>query len=229
MPIFNCSFCKSKILSFPKIVFFLLASLFINHDVFSQECGYVYVATNGVNNGIAGTKINPASLAYGLTLADSSNNIVRLGAGTYNFSSAFNMISDVTLEGGFDPSTWIKSNATPSIFHRDTANILSNPSRIIAIYCSGINNFRLMDITINMDDAQGNGVSTYGIYLNGCSNYTISRCMVNAGNASDGLDKIFAVSLWKILGVALLFIHVDGSNPPSKVTSLIILNAEEKL
>ena len=190
MSIIKSLFCIPNILAYPKTLFFFIAIFLIAPKVFSQECGYVYVTPNGASSGVAGTKTNPANLAYGLILTDNINNIVRLGAGTYNFSSEFNMISDITLEGGFDASTWIKSNATPSVFHRDAGNVLSNPSRIIAVYCYGISNFKLMDITINMDDAQGNGISTYGIYLNGCSNYTISRCIINAGDAADGYQGL---------------------------------------
>jgi len=174
------------------LILLLITFLFTPFS-FSQECGYVYVSQNGASSGIAGTKNNPANLVYGLTLTNPTNNIIRLGTGTYNFSSAFNMISNVTIEGGFNPNTWVKSNATPSVFHRDTGNVLTNPSRLIAVYCSGISNFKLMDITINIDDAQGNGISTYGIYLNGCSNYTISRCIINTGNASDGFPGMTGI------------------------------------
>ena len=93
MLVFNFSFSDSDFWAFSKTLFLLLASILITTAVFSQECGYVYVSHNGVSSGVAGTKANPASLTYGLTLADSTNNIVRLGAGTYDFSSAFNIES----------------------------------------------------------------------------------------------------------------------------------------
>ncbi|MBL4577189.1 MAG: PKD domain-containing protein, partial [Flavobacteriales bacterium] len=140
----------------------------------------------GASSGLAGTKTNPANLTYGLTLTNTTDNIVRLSAGTYPLSSEFVMIGGITLEGGFNASTWVKSNVTPTIFQRDTANTQSNPSRLVAFSCVGISNFRILDITITMDDAVGNGVSTYGIYLDGCSNFTLSRCIINLGNASDG-------------------------------------------
>ncbi|MBL4656693.1 MAG: PKD domain-containing protein, partial [Flavobacteriales bacterium] len=135
-----------------------------------------------------GTKATPANLAYGLTLTSGTDDVVRLSSGTYNLSSEFMMISNITLEGGFDPITWVKSNMTPTIFHRDTSNIQGNPARLVAFACIGISGFRIFDVTINMDDAVGNGISTYGIYLDGCSSFTISRCIINTGNASNGFQ-----------------------------------------
>jgi len=156
----------------------------------AQECGYVYITPTGATTGVAGTRTNPANLTYGLTLTNPQDNIVRLSAGTYNLSSAFTMIGNITMEGGFDGSTWVKSNATPTIFHRDATNVQSNPARLVAFSCVGISNFRVIDITINVDDAVGSSVSTYGIYLDGCSNFTLSRCIINPGNSSDGYQGL---------------------------------------
>ncbi|MBL4658688.1 MAG: hypothetical protein JKX73_11850, partial [Flavobacteriales bacterium] len=69
---------------------------------YGQECGYVYVTPGGAGSGFAGTKATPANLAYGLTLTSGTDDIVRLSSGTYNLSSEFMMISNITLEGGFD-------------------------------------------------------------------------------------------------------------------------------
>ena len=165
-----------------------LALITYTLNVGAQECGYVYVSPTGASTGTTGTKVNPASLAFGLTLTSSTNDVVRLASGTYSFSAAFDMISDVTLEGGFNVSTWVKSNTTPTIFHRDNSNILPSPNRLIAISCNAISNFKILDITINLDDAVGDGISTYGIYVTGCSNYTLSRCLINTGDASDGFQ-----------------------------------------
>jgi len=144
------------------------------------------VTPGGASSGAAGTKATPANLIHGLSLTSTTDNIVRLSAGTYPLDSALGIRSNVTLEGGFDPVTWVKSNATPTIFHRDTSNTLSGPARLIALYGVGISNFRILDVTIDVDDAVGNGISTYGIYLNSCSNFTLSRCFINLGDASDG-------------------------------------------
>ncbi|MFH1320338.1 MAG: PKD domain-containing protein [Bacteroidota bacterium] len=152
----------------------------------AQECGYIYITPGGASSGTAGTKSNPADLPFGLSLVSPSDNIIRMASGTYNISSELNMQDNLTIEGGFNSTTWAKSNMSTTIIHRDNNNILTSPNRLIAISCIGISTFRILDITINMDDAFGDGVTAYGIYLSGCSDYIISRCIINAGNGSDG-------------------------------------------
>ncbi len=159
-------------------------------DVSGQECGYVYVSPSGASSGVAGTKAVPANLAYGLTLMNSVNKIMRISSGTYNLSNALTIPANVTIEGGYNSSTWIKSNANITIISRDNSNNLSNPNRLVGLYCSGVSGFRLLDLTINIANAVGDGVSVYGIYINNCSNYVISRCKVNAGNGSAGLPGL---------------------------------------
>lgn len=160
---------------------------FTLHCVSAQECGYIYVSPSGASSGIAGTKATPASFAYGLTLVSSTIKIIRMASGTYNLSTALSIPSNITIEGGFNSSTWVKSNVTPTIINRDNTNTLSNPNRLVGLSCINVSAFRLLDLTINIANAVGNGVSVYGIYINNCTNYTFSRCKVNAGNATDGL------------------------------------------
>ncbi len=152
----------------------------------AQECGYIYVTPNGATSGLTGTKANPAKFSFGLSLVSTTNKIIRMAAGTYSFSNAINIPSNVIIEGGFNSSTWVKSNATPTIIYRDSLNNLSNPNRLVGLSCIGVSGFRLLDLTINIADAIGDGVTVYGIYVNNCTNYVISRCKINAGDGSDG-------------------------------------------
>jgi len=153
---------------------------------FAQECNIVYVTPNGATSGAAGTKANPAELLYGLTLANATDNKIYMAAGTYILFNPLNMLSDITLEGGFDPLTWEKSNSTTTTIYRDNSNVEPSPNRLVAIYCMGISNFRLQDLTIRSANAFGNGISSYGLYLDSCSNYDIVRCKIIAGNAGNG-------------------------------------------
>lgn len=167
--------------------------VFVSIVIFSvpvnaQECGVVYVTPNGVSSGAAGTKTNPASLVYGLTLANPANKRIWLAAGTYTISSALNIPSGVELDGGYDVTNWQKSNGVASIIFRDNSNPQSNPARLVAVYCNSATNFRLQDLTIRVASAFGGGISTYGLYLGGCSNYKIVRCKVIAGNAGAGAN-----------------------------------------
>lgn len=156
----------------------------------AQECGFVYVTPTGASSGSAGTRANPANFTYGLTLLGGSNNIMRIAAGDYTISSTVSIPSNVTLEGGFNATTWIKSNANVSNIRRTSANILSNPNRLIALSLINVSNVNLLDLRITVDDAVGDGVSTYGIYVNGCTNYVISRCVIDQGRGSNGSPGI---------------------------------------
>ena len=167
----------------------LLLLLFFTQTLFlfSQECGIIYVSPNGASSGTTGTKANPASLDYGLTLVSPANKKIRMAEGNYPITQPLQMQSDLTIEGGYDATTWIKSNRNITKILRDNSNIQAVPPALIGINCVNITNFRLMELRLEVEDATGNGVSVYGIYISGCSEYTVSRCRVTVGDASDGL------------------------------------------
>ncbi len=153
---------------------------------FAQQCTVIYVTPNGASSGTSGTKIAPASLSYALTLANATNNKIFMASGTYNISNPINMKANLSLEGGYNAITWKKSNSTTTTIYRDNSNVESSPNRLVAVYCTTISNFRLQDLTIRTANGYGGGVSSYGIHLNGCSNYQIVRCKIIAGNAGNG-------------------------------------------
>ncbi|MBL4735653.1 MAG: T9SS type A sorting domain-containing protein [Flavobacteriales bacterium] len=156
----------------------------------AQECTIIYITPTGASSGVSGTKLNPANLLYGLTLADSVNSQLHIASGFYSLSTTLNMASDVTMEGGFNDTSWVKTNAVPTVIFRDSSNISTSPNRLIAISCIGVSNFRLQDLTISVANAVGDGVTTYGLYLDSCSGYSITRCDIIAGNGSDGLTGL---------------------------------------
>lgn len=166
------------------VAFFLILGSSITH---AQECGYVYVSPTGAASGVAGTRDTPADLTYGLQLTDATNNHLRIAHGQYELEQDLVMLDGVTLEGGFRESDWVKTNTNATIFHRSSDNHDQVNKALKGIDCQGISAFSIRDITINVDDAPDNGVSVYGIYVNGCTQYTISRCVINTGNGSDGL------------------------------------------
>ena len=145
-----------------------LLSLVICFFFFSlkgQECEYIYVTSSGTSSSLAGTRSNPASLQYALSIVSSTDSIIKMAEGTYWLDSTLNMVSNISIEGGFDSVSWIKSNTTPSILYRKNTNISLSPDRLIAVNAVGKTNFNLTDLTIKTDSAAGNGVSVYGIYL----------------------------------------------------------------
>ena len=150
---------------------------------FAQECNIIYVTPSGAASGTAGTKGNPANLLYGLSLANAANNIIYLRAGTYNVSNPVNLVSNVKIYGGFNPQ-WEKTNGSETIILRDFSNVQPNPSRLVAVQGNGLSNFELHDITIKTANAIGAGISTYGLYLNGCSAYELVRVKIQTGTAT---------------------------------------------
>lgn len=162
------------------ILFLLCLSVF---SLWAQQPNIIYVTPTGSG---PGTQASPASLAGAIASAGPGKQI-RLAAGTYNLNSTINMTSNLTLEGGYDPTTWCKNSSLSSKIIRSSQNIATNPNRLVAIACTNISNFYIFDLEVEVVDAVGNGVSTYGIYLNGCSNYSIVRCKIQAGKGSDGL------------------------------------------
>jgi gliding motility-associated-like protein len=162
------------------LVVFLLVGFIAN----AQQCNIVYITPNG--NG-TGTKASPASITGGIALAAPGSQLW-LAVGNYTITNPINLLDNVTLEGGFDPANnWQKTNTAQTIITRSNANPQTNPERLVAVSCVNITGFTIQDVTIKTANALGNGVTTYGVYLNGCSNYNISRCNVTGGNGSNGL------------------------------------------
>jgi len=166
------------------LIAFILVCIF--HVSRAQECNIIYVTPSGASSGTAGTKQNPANLLYGLSLVNGANNIIYLRAGTYNVSNPVNLVSNVKIYGGFNPQ-WEKTNGAESIIFRDFFNVQSNPARLVAVQGSNVSNFELHDITIKTANAIGDGISTYGLYLNACSNYELVRVKTQAGTATSAL------------------------------------------
>ena len=160
----------------------------ISFSLSSQTCGLIYVTPTG--NG-TGTKVNPTSLENGLNSAN-PNDVLRIAIGNYTIDNSLNLLNDLTLEGGFDPTNgWSKTSlASATTINRTTLNPEgpANAPRLVAFYGNNISNFRLQDLTITIDDAVLNGTSTYAVHLNNCSDYTIARCQLLPGNAGDGID-----------------------------------------
>ncbi len=172
-------------------VFLLIAAWNLGTgNSFAQQCSIIYVTPSGASSGSAGSISTPASLPYAFTLASAANNRLWLAAGNYTISNELIMISGISMEGGFDPVTWKKSNSLHTVIYRDSTHVDTVPNRIVAVECSGISNFSIHDITIIVNDARGNSVSTYGIHLAKCSSYDISRLNVTSGNATDGFAGV---------------------------------------
>ena len=166
------------------LLFFFLFGFFV---VQAQECGIIYVTPTGATSGTAGTKANPADLVYGFSLVSASDTLVWLADGTYPISNTLSIPNGATIEGTFDPITWVKTNGNTSTIARDALNPDMVNLVLIALEGTGVSNFRLQDIEITVAAAPSAQITVYGIHLNGCSSYNITRCTVTTGTGGNGL------------------------------------------
>ena len=105
---------------FSRAIWFVGFLVTMSLTVLGQECDIIYVAPNGSGSG---TKAGPTSIQNALDLVSSTGvNQIRMAQGTYPISDTLFLVSGVTIDGGYDPSTWVKSNNVPTIIHRDALN-----------------------------------------------------------------------------------------------------------
>ncbi|MCS7188236.1 MAG: PKD domain-containing protein [Bacteroidia bacterium] len=161
--------------------------------LYSQQCGYLYVSPTGTP-GAAGTPADPLSLSAAIAQAGAGPvKHIRLAIGDYHLTNPLSLEDNIILEGGFDlsnPTSPIKRNNGISRLRRLSGSPELNPCRLVAVQAINKSGFELHDLYIEVENASytadGPGCSTYGLYLNGCSNYQIVRCRIHAGNATDG-------------------------------------------
>jgi gliding motility-associated-like protein len=151
----------------------------------SQECDIIYVSPNGSGSG---TKAAPTDIQTALNMVSPGLNQIRMAQGTYPISDTLFLVNGVTIDGSYDPTTWIKSNNIPTVIHRDATAPTS--VSIFALAAININDFHLHDLSVVVDDAVEPSSSTCGIYINGCSDYSLDRIRVDAGDGADGIEGL---------------------------------------
>lgn len=168
-----------------KLVQLLLCALF-PVALFAQECDIIYVTPNGSGSG---TKAGPTNIQNALNLVTTAGvDQIRMAQGTYPISDTLHLVSGVTIDGGYDPSSWIKSNNIPTTIHRDA----TAPTSVSIFALAGVNisDFHLHDISVLVDDALEPSSSACGIYLNGCTDYSLDRVRVTTGDGADGIQGV---------------------------------------
>ncbi len=168
------------------ILILVALSILLPTMVQAQECGIIYVSPTGAASGVAGTKANPASFVYGLTLVTATDTRIWMANGNYNIDNTITIPSNVTIEGGFTIGTWAKTNSNVTAINRSALNPDVANKALVAFSAVNASGFRLQDITITVANATGSGVSVYGVRLVGCSNYNIVRCVITSGNGAAG-------------------------------------------
>lgn len=160
---------------------------------FGQDCtglgsqqfsDIIHVSVTGLSSGAA-TEADPVDLLTGMSMLGGNTDKIYLQGGTYVLTEPLFIPSNIDLIGGYN-ANWIKDNTSITTLFRNPSNVELGPPRLIALLCVGQSNFRVQDVTIRTANALGQGVSSYGIYLNNCSDYEIVRCKIVAGNGGNG-------------------------------------------
>ncbi|MEZ4775273.1 MAG: T9SS type A sorting domain-containing protein [Bacteroidia bacterium] len=168
-------------------------SVTVNVNTPAQDQCNVLYASPGANG--TGTALDPASLTGAIAMASCNDVVIKLDTGTYVINAPVtNILGNLTLEGGFVRlNGWKKtSKAAATKIRRSNLNPEgpANGQRLVAFHISNATNFRFQDLTILTDNATGNGMSTYGVYLSNCSDYDFVRCQIIAGNATNGANGV---------------------------------------
>lgn len=178
----------------------------------TDACNAIFVSRAG-SASESGTKTCPTTLENAFSLLSSSRNKIIIEGGTYSLSINQTLVlpssvSGIVIDGGYTISgsganvVWTKQSNNPSIFTFDPPEVSggNNIGHKMAINATGCSNFIISDIRFtvtgittitkvdgtNLNATTGYGKSVYGLYLNGCSNYTITRVAITAGSASAG-------------------------------------------
>ncbi len=160
----------------------------------AQACDIVYVSASTGNDANTGTADLPvATLGQAITLLGGSRMTIWLAGGAYTHGSIVNIQDGLTIEGGFSVAgaVWTKSTSQTTTITFSGVETVSGVRHRIGFKASAVSNWQLKDLTIITTaisglDPSNRGSSNYGVWINNCSDYTITRCDITSGNASQG-------------------------------------------
>lgn len=155
----------------------------------AQSCKIVYVSVDGEPEN-AGTTDAPKDIVSAFANAE-DNQVIRIATGAYAIDAPLEiLVNGLRIEGGFMAANdWTKTSlAGATTIHR-TANAPQGPAfmqRLVAVVAVNRAGFSFHDITITTANATAPGMTTYGAYLSGCSNYKFVRCQILPGSGGNG-------------------------------------------
>ncbi len=155
------------------------------------QCIVKFVSVTGLPSN-QGTMTSPLDITTAFLTAGDGD-IIRIGDGIYSINAPLVInANNLIIEGGYLTSdNWRKSSlaGTTTINRTNIApQGAMNEQRLVAISADGKSGFELHDLTIITANAPSSGVSTYGVHLANCSDYTVTRCVITAGNAGNGMN-----------------------------------------
>ena len=184
---------KKLIYTFIYLLSFWSATILPN-KLSAQVCDIVYVSAALGNDANTGTSALPvATLGQALTMVGGSRMTIWMAGGSYNHASIVNVPNGLTVEGGFAVagSIWTKSTTQITAITFSGVETTSGVRHRIAFKADAVSGWQLKDLSIittsiTGTDPSNRGSSNYGVWVNNCTNYTISRCDITVGNASAG-------------------------------------------
>lgn len=168
-----------------------------NVTITPSACNTIYVDANNGNDANFGYESTPVqTVNRAFQLVSGSRTWIRIEGGTYNESNILSLQSNVVVEGGWvnTGGIWTKSTAIANqttINFSGTETINTDIAHVVGFKALNVNGWSLQDLKITTSNASGqtasgNGKSNYAIWVNGCSNYNISRCDITSGAATNG-------------------------------------------
>ena len=171
------------------------ATAICSTTVSPPACDMIYVdAVNGNNANIGFPTTPVANLWRAMQLVGGGRTNIRITGGTYTEPNIINMQSNVLIEGAWKNTggIWTKNSSQATILNFSGEETLSSSvTHKIGIKAVSVNNWEVQDVTINTSNnsgtaTDGRGKSNYGILIANCSNYTVVRCAINVGTATNG-------------------------------------------
>jgi hypothetical protein len=160
-------------------------------------CDMIYVDASVGNDANLGYPNAPvATLRRAMQLVSGSRTNIRMAAGTYTEPRIIRLQNNVVIDGRWQNAAgiWTKNSSLNTTINFTTSDttIAANNAFKCGFLAQSANNWVLQDLIITTANASGNstdgrGRNNYGVLIQSCTGYSIVRCNITSGNASNGL------------------------------------------
>jgi len=192
-----------------------------NTTVTPPSCDLIYVDAATGNNANLGLPSSPvANLWRAMQLVGGGRTNIRMTGGTYTEPNIINLQNNVFVEGSWlnNAGVWSKQSNQVTILNFSGEETLSaSVTHKVGFKATGISGWRIQDLTINTTNnsgtaTDGRGKSNYAVLIDNCSNYTVNRCAINVGTASNGGNGANGTNgIAGIFGAAGMVGHCDNN------------------
>jgi gliding motility-associated-like protein len=164
-------------------------------SVSAPSCDMIYVDAVTGNNANLGYPDEPvANLWRAMELVAGDRTNIRISGGTYIEPNIINVVDNLVIEGSWinNSGVWTKSSAAnTNLIFSGEETLSASVTQKVGIKAIGVSNWSVQDLNISTTNntgtaADGRGKSNYGMLINDCSDYSITRVQVTVGLASNG-------------------------------------------